>query len=972
MLLILAAPSYADQVILTYEFSQPQIESILLQREAYDRVVMPGLANCGKAGQPALPAAPARILLPPGSEVTGIEIIPGSREVVAEKLRIEPVGRQIPLSRMGKTPVATEPDPAVYSSDAPFPAESFYSVGTQAFRGYRILTLRLQPVVYRPVSGELAWYSQYTVVVTTTSSAKSSDMFRGVEGDRKAVLTQVDNPEMAEAYPVTERGSKDGYDMAILTTPDLVASFQPLKDYHDSTGILTQIFTTDQLGSTDPDDVRAFILDRYNRDFITYVIIGADDDIIPAKDLYVRTDPGSGAEIEYEMPSDIYFGCLDGTYNFDGDSYWGEPTDGDGGGDVDLMAEVYVGRASVGDATEAARFVSKTLQYVTTTGAYLQNVQMVGEYLGFGGEADYGAVAMDRNIDSCDAYGYFTYGIPSAAYVIDRLYERDMSWSAGDLIDRINEGRHIVNHLGHGSPDQAMKLYNSTILSSLTNVDHCFVYSQTCLAGHLDGTDCWAETMNIKTDAGAFAVVMNARYGFGQYNSTDGASQRFNREFWDAVFNPGEARPEIGRANQDSKEDNLYRIDDECMRWCTYELNVFGDPTVALRVSKGLRISYGPDVPTLLTPGVDTSFTVAAEGIYGGVAVPGTGLLHYRIDGGSWLTSGLIEAGSDIYEAQLPALFCGQYLEFYISIEEEEIGRVYSPNPNAPLRAFPVTASGAIFEDDFETDKGWTINGLWQRGTPAGGGGDHGSPDPGSAHGGDNVLGYNLSGDYGNDMDPEHITSPAIDLGGKFDAKLSFWRWLGVESASYDTARIAVSTDGSSWVTVWQNEGSVADAAWQHVEYDISAIADNQSTVYLRFTQGGSDGSWTYCGWNIDDLQIIAYECELNPDGDNDGIPDVSDNCPLVSNPDQDDSNDDGIGDACCCVGMTGNIDLDGNNTCDVGDLTTLIDHLMISFEPLGCPATANTDGNPGIDVGDLTRLIDHLYISFNATSVCP
>ena len=70
----------------------------------------------------------------------------------------------------------------------------------------------------------------------------------------------------------------------------------------------------------------------------------------------------------------------------------------------------------------------------------------------------------------------------------------------------------------------------------LTNTDLCFVYSQTCLAGHFDGTDCWAETANIKTDYGAFAVVMNARYGWGEYNSTDGPSGRFNREFWDAVF----------------------------------------------------------------------------------------------------------------------------------------------------------------------------------------------------------------------------------------------------------------------------------------------------------------------------------------------------------------------------------------------------------------------------------------------------
>ncbi|MFC1476143.1 hypothetical protein ACFLQW_03985 [Candidatus Zixiibacteriota bacterium] len=39
----------------------------------------------------------------------------------------------------------------------------------------------------------------------------------------------------------------------------------------------------------------------------------------------------------------------------------------------------------------------------------------------------------------------------------------------------------------------------------------------------------------------------------------------------------------MGRANQDSKEDNLYRIDEPAMRWSYYQLNLFGDPTVALK-----------------------------------------------------------------------------------------------------------------------------------------------------------------------------------------------------------------------------------------------------------------------------------------------------------------------------------------------------------------------------------------------------
>jgi len=104
------------------------------------------------------------------------------------------------------------------------------------------------------------------------------------------------------------------------------------------------------------------------------------------------------------------------------------------------------------------------------------------------------------------------------------------------------------------------------------------VYSQACLSGKFDNADGFAEHMTIKTHHGAFATVMNARYGWGSGHSTDGPSQRYHREFWDAVF--GEEKNTLGQANHDSKEDNLYRISESCMRWCYYETNLFGDPTL--------------------------------------------------------------------------------------------------------------------------------------------------------------------------------------------------------------------------------------------------------------------------------------------------------------------------------------------------------------------------------------------------------
>ena len=89
---------------------------------------------------------------------------------------------------------------------------------------------------------------------------------------------------------------------------------------------------------------------------------------------------------------------------------------------------------------------------------------------------------------------------------------------------------------------------------------------------------------------------------------------------------------------------------------------------------------------------------------------------------------------------------------------------------------------------------------------------------------------------------------------------LKFRRWLNVERNLYDHAYVRVSNNGSSWTTVWENGVEVTDSSWGLYEYDISAVADGHSTVYLRWTMGETDGSWLYSGWNIDDVEIWAID----------------------------------------------------------------------------------------------------------------
>lgn len=854
----------AGQMTLEYTFERPEVTPVKIGDTLYHRVSLEGTTNGGQVGSPALPASGARILLPLGTTVKSVEVIAGERVVVGSDLLIEPVGQPYRLMDGPESVGLPTPDAAIYGSADPFPSSSFETIGTQAFRGYQILVLRLQPVVYVPASGTLSYSPRLQVVVETVESNDVPALFRGFDGDATEVGLRVDNQDAIGSYEAAGTRGTRSYDLMILTTDALAPSFAALKSYHDARGIATEIHTTTDVGSNDPADVRDYIRTAYLDDGIEFVLIGGDDDIIPAQDLYVDSQAGS---TESEMPGDIYFGCLDGSWNEDGDGRIGEPTDGAGGGDVDMLAEVFVGRCAAGTTTEVDRFVTKTLWYLNGSHTLPAEVLLVGEYLGFGGDSDYAGLTLEELEDGCSTHGYTTVGIPTTDFTISEMFERDMSWSQATLATAINDGVHFLNHLGHGDNQYAMKFYNADVMSELNNTDLLFLYSQTCLAGHLDGTDCWAEAMNIKTDHGAFALVMNARYGWGDYNTTDGPSQRFNREFWDAIFD--ESMPEPSKANQDSKEDNLYRINESCMRWIAYELNLFGDPTLALQGAEvtGMKVSPGDSFnPQGMSGGPFTPSSMA----YTVENMDATGIDFTVEKTQSWVdlssTGGSLPAGGSTVvtvsiNSGANSLVNGMYNDIVTFTN-------VTNHDGDTTRAVNLQVGVATEQQswDMSTDPGWTVEGLWAYGVPAGAGGDdYGNADPAAGHTGSNVYGYNLAGDYPADLPETHLTSTAFDCSDLAQVSVKFWRHLNVEQPSYDHAYLRVSTDGVTWTDVWQNTAEVVDSSWTEVEYDISNIADGQATVYLRWTMGETDGGWEYSGWNIDDVEVWGLETTETP-----------------------------------------------------------------------------------------------------------
>ncbi|MBN2584104.1 MAG: caspase family protein [Planctomycetes bacterium] len=224
-------------------------------------------------------------------------------------------------------------------------------------------------------------------------------------------------------------------------------------------------------------------------------------------------------------------------------------------------------------------------------------------------------------------------------------------------------------------------------------------------------------------------------------------------------------------------------------------------------------------------------------------------------------------SGEELYEYLRPWVQC-YYDDFGVGqvrqhpqifdwiLDEVELVTAMSPLPYQEIWSETFDWLSEPLDDN--EDPLWTHDGYWAYGRPVGNGGSSGDPDPTSGYTNLYVFGYNLVGDYRSSMSTaEILCSPPIDCRNRGDVHLRFYRWLGVEYDPWDEAVIEVSNDGVLWYEVYRNGYyAVSDTEWMFVDLDISAVADDEETVYVRWLMGPTDTTVTYCGWNIDDVSL--------------------------------------------------------------------------------------------------------------------
>jgi len=602
LFLVFAFCLNADIIEQSYRFDEHKIS----QREGYDSILFENTQLAGEAGNPALPYHAVSLLLPAGQIAESIEIIRNDEEILSGNYDLYPMQQSRPVS-LGESGLFIRNE-NVYNSDQVFPSQPNGHLTTQFMNGYSIALCSFTPVSYIPSSGKVSYFQEVNVKITTSLDPDYSLSQKNLKTTPN-ILHKIDdfvqNPEMRLNYSPTENTREGEYDILLITSSDFQNDFDEWIELNLQKGMKTEIVTTADIyssmtGVDEPEKIRNYIIQEYQDNEVSFVLLAGDAEVVPYRGLYCYVDSGNGYE-DYNIPADLYYSSLDGTWDDDNDGIWGEI------GEDDLLPDIAVARLPFSYIAELENMLFKTISYQTDpvlgelTSPLLAGEHMYSDPLTWGG--DY----LDLLIGYQNIDGYETTGIPDDDDFV-KMYDRDMgTWTESQLIAEINIGHPFIYHGGHCNYSYCMRMDDWQItnynFSGVNGIDHNFplIYTHGCNSGGFDVDDCIAEYM-LRIENFAAVYIGSSRYGWFNEGQTEGPSSHLNREFVDALYT--NKTDFVAQTHLESKVDTSPWVtapgqhEEGAIRWVFYGCNVLGDPTLPIWTTEPLEIvtTYDPNI----------------------------------------------------------------------------------------------------------------------------------------------------------------------------------------------------------------------------------------------------------------------------------------------------------------------------------------------------------------------------------------
>ena len=616
---IMSLITFAQTVEMTYHFDNPKVTEF----RGYQQIGFEGCMQTALAGNPSLPYHVVSLMLSQGTEAESIEVELSDFQEIEGAINLFPYQPSRTMNDVEKRDLVI--NEAVYASKSVYPAENHGIVTTQYKNGYGFAFSSFTPVQYIPSEGKVMYAKTANVRVNVKASKDDhSNMLWGTQEIKNSVKRLAQNPEMVENYQTKGR-DLTAYDVLIITGAGYVEGYSEYCEYYNSIGMRNRIVTTDEIytsmtGIDNQDKIRNYIIQEYQNNGILMVVLGGDVEIVPYRGFYCYVTSGGGDQESNDIPADLYYSGLDGTWNDNGNNRYGEP------GEDDLLPEIGISRMSFQNSEDLANMIHKTLSYQQTPvlGEF-QKVILAGEHL-YDNPVSNGSDYLELLIGYHEDNGYSTLGYPED-YDFTKLYEEEGNWSGSLLKSAINAGTSYVHHDGHANTGYVAGWYgiSNDDFAGANGVDHnyTFFHTQGCDCGAFD-ENCILEKM-VKIQNFAVAVIGNSRYGWFNEGQTEGPGAHLEREMTDAQWADRLGWLSMAHANGKSMTAPWVTApgqwEEGALRWNFYDMNVLGDGVVNVWLDEPMTALV--NTPSQVVVGTQ-SFTATVSD------ANGNGLLGFR------------------------------------------------------------------------------------------------------------------------------------------------------------------------------------------------------------------------------------------------------------------------------------------------------------------------------------------------------
>lgn len=588
-ILLPAVPLMGGTMVRTVEYHPSDFSFHIL--EGYSVVEGAGFQLKGAPGTPLLPASPQVFILPDGARDATFTAVALDRvELAASGMNILPATELRPLSSTGSA--VRFPDPSVYSSDSPWPSDHVIASHSGSLSGTSVASCLVQPWEYLPSRGGLSlvtrmeitvsWEDGQALPLTPGQRSVADARVRAVQRNRDTHSLLMD--------PLLQGGDSQYLIVCDSAYADIM---EPLALHHQGRGLTVETAHIQEIvnsfpGSDEAEKLRNFIRDRYLHHGTVYVLLAGDESLIPVRMVYLFCEGYADT-----APVDLYFADLDGTWDGSGDGEYGQPDD-----DLDLYADVLLGRGLFSTPEEAGVFVDRSLAYQASPppGDWRTTAVLCGavlfEDIGYTSEKGCDSIAVEF----------------PPYWDVQKYYEELPGGGFTEHIPVISGGTAWNHYAGHGNDrgiywnKSPLAMMTSWIASdSLENGQRAGIHTSIAChpARYIEHNSC-AEALLQNPGGGGVAVMFNVSYGWEGHWPSIGASEWMCIDLAKQVFR--HQAPSLGQAFSTARDLRIPFMEGGYDR--TFQsllsFSAFMDP--ALRVMRTESVVPVPPVDFSISP----------------------------------------------------------------------------------------------------------------------------------------------------------------------------------------------------------------------------------------------------------------------------------------------------------------------------------------------------------------------------------